>query len=128
MTLTGRTALADVLNEQTTHVLSATMLDENGTPIPASSAASCTLTLYETASETIINSRSATNILNTNGGSWDVNGLWKYTLTAADNAIINTAVAEETHTALITYTYSSNPVMTGRHLIVFRVRNLSKVT
>src|SRR5688572_10905942 len=55
--------------EQTTGVYRATITDEGGAMLPASTLSTLELTLYvkTSAGETIINSRNAQNVLNANG-------------------------------------------------------------
>lgn len=115
------------LKEKTTHVYTATIKDENGTVVPAASLTTLTLTLYAKQSGTIINSRSAQNILNANNVTVNSSGVLTWTMQPDDNAIVNSALLTESHIALFEWTYSSGSKY-GKHEIELVVSNLTKVT
>jgi len=117
----------DKFDERTTGQVSATVVNEAGTALPAASLATLTLTLYDRTSGTIINSRDNQNVLNTNGVTVDSAGVFLWTLTPLDTIIVDATKSLETHVGLFTWTYDSG-TKTGRHEIVHVVRNLTKVT
>jgi hypothetical protein len=110
----------------------ATLKDEQGTIIGPSLLTTLTLTLFSEDSPTkvIINSRDAQDILGTtatpvNGGSVSSSGVLTLNLSAADNAIINTALPRERHLMEFAWTYTSG-TKTGRHRARLIVTNLEK--
>lgn len=113
------------IDEQTTAKITATMKDETGALISSASVDTCTLTLYDKASKTVINSKTLTNILNANNGTWSTVGAFTLTLLPADNVMVGTSGFEK-HVARILYTY--NTTKKGSEEIEFTVRNLYTVT
>lgn len=92
-------------------VITATLTDATGANLDTASILSLTLTLYNKSTSAIINSRNATNILNTGIGTLADNGdgdaLMTIYLTGADNPNVGTAVGSlEEHIALVTWTWS----------------------
>lgn len=122
-----RTVLQDVVAERSTALLSGTLVDETGAALGASSLTTFTFTLYNRSTEVVINSRTATSILNTGPGTVDSSGNWTLTLTPADNAIIGTDQSEW-HVALLQWTYGVAGAKSGAHEVMYAVRNLAKVT
>jgi len=116
----------DIFDERTTEQVSATVVNEAGTALPAASLTTLTLTLYDRTSGTIINSRDNQNVLNVNGVTVDSAGVFLWTLTPLDTIIVDATKSLETHVGLFTWTYDSGN-KTGRHEIVHVVRNLTKV-
>jgi hypothetical protein len=126
---TTRTTLVGSYAEKATAYLSATITDTDGVTALADADSvllTLTLTLYEARTGTIINSCTARDILNANGGAVNAAGALSVRLDAADMACVSTA-ASELHVALIEWTWSS-PVKSGKHEIAFTVTNLLKVT
>ena len=121
------TVLPNALDEKASTLISATVTNEAGTALPSSVLTTLTLTLYDRTSGTIINSRNAQNVLNTNGVTVDSAGAFLWTVSPADTVLVDTTKSLETHVALFTWTYDSG-AKTGRHEIVHVVRNLTKVT
>jgi hypothetical protein len=117
----------DVL-EQTTPEFTATLVGEDGvTPIPGSTLTTLTLTLYcEDADLTIVNSRTAQNVLQANGVTVDEAGLLTWILSADDLAILHDSVPFERHIALFQWTWPTNKA--GKFECVFAIRNLAKVS
>jgi hypothetical protein len=114
--------------EQTSGQYRATITDEAGATLPGSLLLTLTLTLYALdAAHTIVNSRDAQNVLNTNGvtatDAATENLTW--TIAPADNVILNDALAYEKHVARFDYTWGAGYI--GRHEIVLSVRNLVRV-
>lgn len=123
-----RTILTDVVAEGTTCLITGSLVDEAGSPLGAAQLQAFTMTLYAVISGLpIINSRNATNILNTGPGTIDAGGLWTLTLAPADNDIVSpSAPTDETHRLLLEWTYGAGQ-KAGKHEIELRVRNLDKV-
>lgn len=118
-----------IVAEQTTLKLTASLVDESGTAIPSTALSTLTLTLYnrDSATQEIVNSVNAVNILNTGRGTVHAtNGTVTVTLLPADNSIVNTAADLEWHRALIRGTYETTKQFT--YEIEWQVRNLSKVS
>jgi len=121
------TVITSEVGEKTTCRIGGTITDHAGAAIPAASLATLTLTLYHRQSGTILNSRNAVNVLNTNGGTVTSGGVLTMVLDPADNALEFQAGSRETHVAAFDWTYNSGAA-TGRSLVEFPVRNFSKVT
>lgn len=121
-----RTEIGEVLAEKTTRRFTFTVRDADGAAVPAASMSSLTLDLYNRdPARTVI--AAARNILNANGGTVDSSGAGVLELSAADNAIVRPGVREETHVALLSWSYSGGSKL-GKGEIVFRVANLDKVS
>lgn len=121
-----RTVLPEVIPEGVTSRITGTLVDETGAPLGSSQVTALTMTLYAVdASLSIINSRSATNILNTGPGTLDVSGNLVITLTPADNDVVGTAPGHEKHRLLLEWAYGGTKA--GKHEIEFAVCNLDKV-
>lgn len=116
------TILTSPIAERTTRILGGTVLDETGTPIPGTSLTTATLTLYDEETGIIINSRTDVDIK----ANISALGVLAFELLPADNAIVKPARPEETHVALIEFTYSSG-TKRGQHEISFTVVNSSRV-
>jgi hypothetical protein len=70
----------------------ATLLDENGVFVPGSSLSTLTLTLYDRATDAIINGRNAQDVLNNNNVSVSEAGVVVWSITPADTPIVGTPV------------------------------------
>lgn len=126
--MTTRTTLSGAYAEKATLPLTATITDTDGvTPLASANSVllTLTLTLYEARSGTVINSCTARDILNANGGTVSSAGALSIRLDAADMACLRTTESE-LHVALIEWTWGS-PLKTGRHEIAFVVKNLAFV-
>ncbi len=123
--------LADNIMEGTTPKITATVQDEDGTAIPASSLDTLTLTLYnlDDTDNTIINSRSAQDVLNANNVTVSSLGALVWSVQEEDTIIVGTDTSDitERHRAVFTWTYNST-TKTGTHVIDMAIRNLVKVT
>lgn len=106
--------------------------EDGTTPLPAGTISSLTITLTDSESGQVINSRSAQDVLGggtgTNGVSWtDATAAFAWTLAPADNPIVGTAIAEgnyELHEALICWTWNSG-ARKGARKVYFRVQQLA---
>lgn len=68
----------------------AQLLKDDGTPLPGSSLASLTLSLFDTMTEEVVNNVEDVNILNTGRGSIDDEGNLQIILMGSDTAAIGT--------------------------------------
>lgn len=117
-----------VVLERTTAVYSATIKDEGGVAIPASSLSALTLTLYAQESGSIINTRDGQDILNANDVTVDEDGLLTWVMQPADNAMSSTTEAGlERHVALFEWSYGPLGAYAGKQEVLIHVRNLQKV-
>jgi hypothetical protein len=117
-----------IVAERTTCRITASLIDETGAAIPANHFQALTLTLYarDAASQPIINSVNAVNVLNTGRGTVHAtNGTLTLTLLPADNAIVDASADLEWHRALIQGTYETEKSV--KYEVEFPVRNLNKV-
>ena len=134
----NRTRLVDgngnelIVPEKRTQLLTGTLLDETGAPIPSAALVSLTLTLYapEVAAQPIINGVTGTNVLNdgVRGVVHATNGTVTLTLLPADGAIQDPSKELELHRALVLWTYGAGGAKAGGHELEWLVRNLNKVT
>lgn len=113
------------VNEKTTARYTATLVDETDAVVPASSLSTLTLTLFDEAAGTIINSRNAQDVLNTNGVTVSAAGALVWTMDPADNAIVSAIKGLEAHRAMFAWTYGSKG---GKHEVRILVENLAKVS
>lgn len=96
-----------LVNESSAAQYQTTLKDQTGTVIPASAISGLTLTLYDALTGTVVNSRSAQDVKNTNGGTLHAtSGLFTMTFAAADNPIVTATEAEEHHVAVFEATVS----------------------
>lgn len=118
------------VNEGTTFLYTCTLKDESGVVVPLSGISALTLTLYDVATDTIINSRDAQDVLNTNDVTVHAtSGLLSWTAQAADNAIVTAARVAgslEKHIALFEWTWSTTKK--GKHELEIFVQQLAQVT
>jgi hypothetical protein len=122
-----RTEIADLIAEKTTQVLTCTIKDETDTVIPVAQIGTLTLTLYNQESRSIINTRDNQNVLNANNVTvHSTSGLLTWLLQPADTAIETTSKSIEVRVALFQWTFGSSKQ--GKHEIVFKIRNLEKVS
>lgn len=118
------------VEEKSTGRYKVVLNDEAGAVIPLSDMTTITLTLYDDYTGTIINSRNAQNVKNTNNVLYTEAGLLTWTLQPNDNVIVTSEVRTngyEKHIALFEYTWSSG-AKAGKHELEFQVRQLNKVT
>jgi hypothetical protein len=115
------------VNERTTSQFTATIVDETGVAVTLDQITAATLTLYvPDGLLTIVNSRDAQDVLNTNDVTIHVDsGLLTWTITPADTAILDSTLAVEAHIFLFVITWGSGKSL--KHEGVLLVRNLSKV-
>jgi len=118
------------VREGCTAVYQATIKDESGNPVAASSLTTLTLTLYDLASGTMINSRSAQDVLNHNDVTINASGVLIWTMQPADNVIVSASLsagAIERHVALFQWTWGTGGAKAGKYEVQIDVQNLAKV-
>tara|TARA_Y100000004_G_C8799106_1_gene362588 strand:- start:156 stop:548 length:393 start_codon:yes stop_codon:yes gene_type:complete len=118
------------VEEKTTARYKVILSDELGAVIPLSDMTTIILTLYDVYTGTIINSRNAQNVKNTNNVTYTEAGLLTWTLQPNDNIIVSSDVrtnSYEKHIALFEFTWDSG-AKAGKHELEFQVRQLNKVT
>jgi hypothetical protein len=113
------------INEKTTGIYTANLVDENNAAIPGASLTSLTLTLYSLHTGVVVNSRDNQNVLNQNNVTVDSNGLLTFSIQEADTTILNTELATETHRALFRFGWGSNKKKS--HEVDIVVTNLFKL-
>ena len=92
----GPTTLQEYeLFEGSSGKLTFTITDEDGVVIPAASIVSAVLTLKDKQTGTIINSRTAQNILNANGVTISSAGVLVWEISYLDTAMVGTDRSEE---------------------------------
>ena len=109
-------------------IYTATLKDAAGVALPLASVDSLTLTLYDKTTGTIINSRTAQDVLNTNQVTFHAtSGLLTWTALPADMAIVGTPAAGvlETHVALFEIVYSTTKGL--NHEVEIYVKQLTNV-
>lgn len=125
------TVFTALILEKTTPKITAVIEDEAGTPIPGTSLATLTLTLYSMSdppTHAIINSRNAQSVLNENGVTVDAGGNLAWQLASADTVIQDNTLPKEIHRAEFRWTYASGGnTVVGAHIIDMTVLNLEKV-
>lgn len=118
------------VDEGTSAKYTAGITDESEAYIALADLTAITLTLYDYATGTIINSREDQNVKNANDVVISSAGLLTWTLKPADNIIVTAAMhknAYEKHVALFEYTWNSGDDA-GKHELEFEVRQLNKVS
>jgi hypothetical protein len=123
-----RIILPDIVAEKSTCRITGALVDEAGVALGSAQLSTLTLTLYAlTDGLPIVNANTDKNVLNVNQGTIDAGGLFVLTLVPADNVILATGQTDETHRALLKWTWAAG-AKSGLLEIDFRVRNLEKVT
>jgi hypothetical protein len=110
-------------------ILTAYFEDENGAQIPLAGIGTVSLWLDNQDTGVTINSRSAVNIKNANGGTVvETGGRTKltFTLTPADNVLVDATAKREWHIATISATYNGGAGVVRKE-ILFHVVNLSEI-
>lgn len=125
-----RRIMGTAIAEEATAILTAVIRDTEGAGLPAENLDALTVTLYDEASEDIINSRERQSILNENGGTVDSSGNLTLRLDPADTPILDDTLTHEWHIALFEWNWQvgSPPVSYyGKAEVKHKVRNLEKV-
>ena len=120
------------VNERGTFEYKCQLVDENGDLLVAASLTTLVLTLYDRATDAIINSRDEQSVLNANGGTiysslqTDADGNeynFAWNSEPADSPIVTAGSETEMHVALFEWTYGSDA---GSHQVYIRVVNINK--
>jgi len=114
------------LDEQATFDYSFQIVDTDKVGIAAASLTTFKLTLYKLPGETIINSRTAQDVLNTNQVTVDSSGNVQWITQPDDNTVIDTTLDVEEHIALFEWTWVTG-ARRGSHELQLFVRNLAIV-
>lgn len=109
-------------NQRATPTYRATVVDQDGTAIPAATLTGLTLTVFDIATGQHLNSRIAQDALNTNGVTVSSAGALSWTMSPADNEIVDDTLEIEAHRAVFTWTWGSGNQ--GQHVIPIEVTNL----
>lgn len=118
-----------VVKEKATFTYTAYLRDKDGVVIPSASIVTLTLTYYNLRDSSIINSRNAQNVLNTNNVTVHASsGLLTWSGTTSDSVIVDTSLKDgdlEEHVFLFSWTTSTE---TGRHKDSHLIESLLKVS
>ena len=113
------------VNEGNVMQIAGVLVDQDDTPVPLAAIGTMTLTLYDWATDTVINSRLDQSVLNVNGGTLHpTSGAFTLRLGGADNPILTPAGLApgqtETHVALLEATWSSGGAWAGQIKVLVR--------
>lgn len=114
------TELKNEIPEGSTPTLGLTFTDENGNVLTGNPT-EATMTLYDKATEVVINGREDLDIL-----SSVTLGVLAFTFVAADTVLLNEANDREVHVAQLTWTWNLGASV-GRALIEMTIKQLAKV-
>lgn len=117
------------IKERQTLTYTFVLKDEAGVVIPASALSAAVLTVYSAASEAIVNSREAQNVLNANNVTISELGVVTWTLQPSDVTMLNQALEEETHRCVFLFTWTaSGNTRTHPHEVDFVLDNIGKLS
>jgi len=117
------TVVQNPIAEKTTALLTAYLTDENDDAIVPAGLDTVTFTLYDAVLGTIINSRSAVDVLS----KVDAAGKLSLILTPDDTVLLSQANSRERRVAYFDWTYGTSGDKTGRHEVRFVIHNMDKV-
>jgi len=118
-----------VIREGATVVYQATLQDEDGDAIALGDITTLTLTYYNQADASIINSRSEQDVLNANNVAVSDAGVLTWSLQPDDTVIVNTTLTrgqKETHLALFELTWDSGDKVC-RYEVTFEIEQINEV-
>jgi hypothetical protein len=110
------------VNEQSSKVVTFTIWDENGDPVPDSILTTAELTLYDLLTgkasgspmQGVINSRSDQDVLNDHDVTIDAQGVVTWAMQPEDNIIVTPRRQVERHRAMFSFTWpSASPGRSG---------------
>jgi hypothetical protein len=84
-----------------------------------------TLTLFDRATGRILNSRSASNVLNAGGGTLSDSGLLDLDLSPADNAMADAGACTEEHVARLDWTWNGGDDTGTKEMTFTVIRRLA---
>lgn len=116
------------IKEGATATYAAVLKTESGTPLAATDIQTITLTYYNAADGTVINSRSQQNVKNTNDVTIDNSGNLTWRIRAEDTVIVAGTVASgetEKHVALFEFTWNST--FHSRHVLNLYIQQIDEV-
>jgi hypothetical protein len=113
------TVVTEEVVERTTSLLTGTITRDDG--VTGFKPSTLLLTLYDKNTGTVINSRSASDVLS----SVDASGALALQLHPLDNVILDATRNTEKHRALLYWTWGSGEA--GAHTFEFTVRNHTKL-
>lgn len=122
----GITNSSVAINELTSALLTFQLekyVDGAWTALPVGELLTLTLTLYEETTETILNTRNAQNVFNTNNVTVSASGFVTWQSQPADNSCVGTALLEE-HVALFEWSWADGQ---GSEEIHYYIANLAQV-
>lgn len=103
-----------------------TLKDEDGVAIPSASLAALILTLKDVATSTVINLRTAQNVLNADNVTVHAtSGLVTWKVQPLDMVISNTYQLQERHRATFTATTTASPAVKLNHEVTIYVENFA---
>lgn len=111
------------VHQATAGKYSVQLVDQDDAALDSTVLETLTLTLYDTKTLTIINSRHTQNVLNANQVAIDCEGLLVWHWVALDMPMISTTKDEEIHTALFTFVWGSGAYK-AYHEVSFRVHRM----
>lgn len=112
-------------NELAAGTFTATVLAPNGVdPLPASQITAFTITLYDSETGTIINSRDSQNILNANDVTIDEDGHLTWLIQAEDNIIVDDHLETEDHIVDLFWTFDGG---SGSASYTLTITNLERI-
>lgn len=123
--------LRTLVREGATAVISTTIRDLEGAALGSADLDTLTLTLWDEATQGIINDRDDQDVLNTNGGTLDADGAFELRLDPDDTVVVNDFLRLEWHEAILTWTWQTgSPAVTytGKASIKYRVVNEDPTT
>ena len=126
MTTPVREYLDQEIAEGGNGLLSFNLVDEFGAPVTLAQVGTAELWLFDESTGTTINSKSATNIKNVNGGTIHAtSGACTLNLAPADNPIVTAGSRREWHVAGLRITYNGGAGVVPKEL-AFEVVNTVK--
>jgi hypothetical protein len=115
------------VTERTSCRYTATLKDANNVVLPLSAINTMTLTFVDVSTNTVINSRTAQDVKNTNDVTMHAtSGLLTWAIQPADNAIITAGTEHELHRAVFTVVYNTTQRIV--HEVYLLVENIAGVT
>jgi len=120
------TTFTSILNEKSTGLYTANLVDDLAVAIGSGRIDALTLTLCNKDDGAIINGRDDQNVLNTNNVTVSAGGVLVYTIQPLDGIIVDVLADTETHVATFKMQYDTDKFSNWD--VEFTIRNLTKVT
>lgn len=119
------TTFTEIVNERSTSLYKATLVDELSQPIGLPRITALILTLSNVVDGSVVNSRNGQNALNANDVTVSVDGELVFVIQPSDVAIVDTQADYEAHRATFHVFYDLVSEMTWD--VDINIRNLSQV-